>query len=105
MIDKQFVMLDGRMQAAVDELRHLIASRFPVVEFSVHEGEDGERIHLDAYFDMDETEEVLDLVLPRMVELQIDEGLPIVVLPMRTLERNAALLERQAQQRAALATA
>jgi hypothetical protein len=105
MIDKQYLKLDDRMQAAVDEMKHLIASNFPVVEFSVHQGEESERIHLDAVLDMDETLEVLDLILGRMVELQIEEGLPLVVIPLPTLERNAALLERHAQQRAALATA
>lgn len=105
MIDKQYLKLDDRMQAAVDEMKHLIASNFPVVEFSVHQGEDLERVHLDVVLEMDETLEVLDLILGRMVELQIEEGLPLVVIPLPTLERNTALLKREAQQRAALATA
>lgn len=96
MSDTQYVELDERMQTAVEELKRLISSKFPVVSFSVHEGEDSERIHLDATVDMDDPDAVLDFVIERLVEMQVEQGLPVVVIPMRAAERNQSLLLRQA---------
>jgi hypothetical protein len=36
----------------------------------------------------------VDLVIKRMLELQIDEGIPVYVIPMRTAERVAALRQQ-----------
>jgi hypothetical protein len=48
---------------------------------------------LDAIVDMDDTEPVNDLVLERMEQLRLDEGVPILVIPLRTPERVAMLRE------------
>ena len=39
--------------------------------------------------------EVVDVFLDRMVDLQVDEGLPVFVVAVRPLSRNLALLARQ----------
>jgi hypothetical protein len=102
MIDSQHIALDDRMQAAVDKMKLLIAGHFPVVRFSVAEGDDPEGIYLIATLDVDDMDEVTDLFISRMVDLQVEEGLPLFVVPERTPERTAALLAREAQKRAPL---
>jgi len=45
--------------------------------------------------DVDDPDEVLDTVIERVVQFQIDEQLPIHVVPIRTPERVSAYLEQQ----------
>ncbi len=82
----------GRIEAAVAELRQLIRERYPAARFSVVTGpEDPQEIHLVATVDLADTDEVLDVVMERMLQLQLDEGLPVYVSPRRTPGRKAAL--------------
>ena len=53
--------------------------------------DDASIVHLLARVDVDDTEDVADLVMDRMIQMQVDEGLPIYVIPLRTPERIAAL--------------
>jgi hypothetical protein len=46
--------------------------------------------------DVDDADAVLDIVIDRVMELQIEEGLPVHVIPLRTPERVAALRRAQA---------
>ncbi|MBA2597362.1 MAG: hypothetical protein H0V00_12140 [Chloroflexia bacterium] len=96
--------LTTRMQAAIDEMKELISGRLPVVAFAVAEGDDPEGIYLIVTLDVDDMEEVTDLFISRMVDLQIEEDLPLFVIPERTPERTAALLARGAEERVSLLT-
>jgi hypothetical protein len=92
--------LDRRHQRAIDELRGMIHAKYPTATFGVHPGiEDPEETWLIARVDLDEPDEVIDLVRDRVLELQLDEGVPVYVLPLRTPERIAALRRGLAQQR------
>src|SRR5919109_4042243 len=77
-----------RLQSALDELRGIIQQRFPEATFEISRGVDDPRaVHLTATVDVEDTDDVVDLVIDRMMELQIDEGLPIFVIPVRPMER------------------
>jgi hypothetical protein len=94
---------DSRLQAAIDELQGLILARYPEATFSVSPAEDDPRItHLVTTIDIDDTEEVIDLVIERMLQLQVEDGLPIYVVPVRPfsriLARRAALASQAANQ-------
>jgi hypothetical protein len=79
---------DPRVQAALSELQEMIRRRYPETIFEVTAGEDNpEAIHLVTTVDLEDTDEVLDLVVDRVLELQIDEGLPVYVIPVRPIER------------------
>lgn len=91
---------DPRIHRALHELEETIRSRFPNATFVVSRGEDPEGIYLDAIVDLDDPDVVMDLVVERVLELQIEEALPIHVVPLRTQEREARL--RDAQHGAAL---
>src|SRR5262245_21432862 len=88
------ITLDPKLQAAVDELAGRIASSYPGAAFRVsHHPDDAGMVLLDAIVDMDDTEAVNDLILERMEQLRLDEGVPILVIPLRTPERVARLRE------------
>jgi len=79
---------DDRVEAALDELRRMILKQYPGTAFEVERDQDEpENIHLTAIVDVDDTSEVLDLVIDRIVEIQVSERLPIHVIPIRTPER------------------
>ncbi len=52
--------------------------------------------------DVDDRGEVIDVFLDRLVELQLEEGLPLFVVPVRTPERIAAILARESSGNGAL---
>lgn len=85
------------MQAAVEELQATIAQRYPAATFEVGPGEDEpEALHLVATVDVDDPDEVMDLVVGRLMQLQAEDNLPLYVIPVRTPERIAALRRAQA---------
>lgn len=88
------------IEDALSELQERIRAQFPTATFEVARGIDDLReIHLLTTVDVEDPEEVLDLVIDRVLELQIDEGLPIHVIPPRPSERELEALRalRQAQ--------
>jgi hypothetical protein len=91
MMPDTHLTITPRMEEAIEELKALIRSRFPKAEFDVSEGDDPEGIYLMSTADVDNLFDIIDLVNDRLVDMQIDEGLPIFVMPNRTPERNAAI--------------
>lgn len=84
-----------RMQAAVAELQDLIRGRYPEARFSVDEGLDPAGVYITATVDVEDTDEVVDVFIDRLVELHIAEELPLHVIPVRPLERVAQELHQQ----------
>lgn len=89
------VSMSPRMEEAVTELIALIRGRFPEATFAIGHGEDPDGIYLTAMVDVDDRGEVIDVFIERLIDLQLEEGLPLFVAPVRTPERNAALLARK----------
>ncbi len=84
---------DPRMQAAITELTGMIRQHYPTATFAVDRGEDDpDAVHVTATVDVEDPDEVVDLVIDRMLALQLDDGLPVYVIPVRTPERVAAML-------------
>jgi hypothetical protein len=85
------VHLEGRMLEAVTELQATIGRRYPTARFTLsHPEDEPTSVELTAVVDVDDPDEVLDTVIDRVVQLQVDEQLPIHVVPIRTPERVAA---------------
>lgn len=92
--------LDPRRQHAVEELRGMISAKYPTATFAVQAGiEDPHETWLTARVDLDDPDEVLDVVLDRVLTLQLEEGVPVYVLPLRTPARVAALRHELAAER------
>ena len=89
---EQDLLTDSRIQAAIAELQDLIRARYPEATFSVGYGEDPDGVYLRATVDVDDRNDVADLFIDRLVSIQVDEGLPVYVVPVRPPERVAALL-------------
>lgn len=89
MTDEQFEITNPRMKAAVEELQGLIRSHFPSTTFTVGEDEGPDSVYMRAIVDVDDTDEVTEVFIDRLVDLQVDDGLSIYVVPVRTPERIA----------------
>ncbi len=88
-------MTDPRIQAAVTELQELILTLYPSTVFTVGEADDPDGVYMRAGVDVDDPDEVTAIFIDRMIDLQVEDGLPIYVVPVRTPERRAALRQRQ----------
>jgi len=89
------VSLTPRIEEAVQELKRLITERFPQASFVVEEGFDPKGTYLVTTVDIADTDEVIDVVGDRLVELQVTEGLPVYVTPLRPMKRVVAQLREQ----------
>jgi len=89
------VRITPRMKEALGELKGLITARFPQAAFVVEEGFDPEGVYLITTVDIADTDEVIAVIGDRLVELQVDEGLPIYVTPLRPIDRVVAELRNQ----------
>src|SRR5205823_7993569 len=91
------IPLTPAMEKAVNELKGTISKHFPQASFVVEEGFDPKGIYLVTTVDIADTDEVIDVIGDRLVELQVDEGLPLYVTPLRPIQRVIAeLREREA---------
>jgi len=78
---------DSRVQAALAELRELIGKRYPLSTFEVFRGEDPDGMYLRATVDVEDSDAVLDVVIDRLYEFQVEQELPVYVIPVRPLAR------------------
>jgi hypothetical protein len=96
MRQERSVPLPAAMEKAINELKGTISARFPQASFIVEEGFDPKGIYLVTTVDIADTDEVIEVVGDRLVALQVDEGLPIYVTPLRPIQRVSAELREQA---------
>src|SRR5262245_21303739 len=92
---ERHVPLTSRMEEAAHELQRRITAHFPQAAFVVEEGFDPEGIYLMTTVDIADTDEVMAVVGDRFVELQVEEGLPVYVTPLRPITRVVAQLREQ----------
>ena len=86
--------LDPRVGQAVDELSRLILASYPQATLSVRpHPEEHTTTLLVATVDVEDLDEVLDVVFERMEQLRIDNGVPVLVLPVHPVERTISMLE------------
>jgi hypothetical protein len=87
---ERLAAIPPHMQRALDELQTMIQAQHPTATFAITCAEDDpDSVHLQTTVDVEDPETVLDLVIERVLELQVDEHLPIHVIPIRPLERVA----------------
>ncbi len=100
MMVADLVQDDARIQAALAELRGMIEAEFPTATFQIYRGEDHEGTYLQATVDVDDTDDVIDVFIDRLVDMQIEERLPVYVVPVHTPERVDRLIAEAARRRA-----
>jgi H2-forming N5,N10-methylenetetrahydromethanopterin dehydrogenase-like enzyme len=75
------------MQAAIGELQRLIQQDYPETTFQREPGDDPAGMYVLATVDVEDTDAVVEVYIDRLLELQIDEGLAVYVVPVRPLAR------------------
>ena len=73
---------DEKIQWAISEVQARIQAVYPDAVFRVSQGEDPVGIYIDAYTDAEDSFCVFYLVNDWLVDLSIDAGLPIHVIPL-----------------------
>jgi hypothetical protein len=84
---EQLNLSTPRMQAAIEELQRLIQQHYPEATFQVEPGDDPTGMYILAIVDVEDTDAVVDVYIDRLLQLQIDEGLAVYVVPLRPLAR------------------
>jgi hypothetical protein len=96
LLQRQPLDLDERTRAALTELQGLVTQHFPDATFRVEGAiDDPAIVHLVATVDAD-FDDVLDHVIDRVMAFQIDDELPVHVIPVRP--RASALALQRAEQ-------
>jgi hypothetical protein len=95
------LQLTTEIQDALNELQVMIATKYPEATFVIQEGSDPPGIYLLATVDVSDTDDVFAVVVDRLVDMQVEEGLPVYVVTLRPLARVIAELREQ-QTRGAL---
>lgn len=100
MSTEQHLLSDPRVTDAVKSLQTLISDHYPTATFRMFQGEDPDGVYLRAAVDLDDPDAVMDLAIDRLLEYQLDQDLPIYLLPVRTDARIAAeVAKRKAPKR------
>ena len=88
-----------RIRAALAEMREMIKAAYPTTTFQTYRGEDPDGVYLQAIVDVDDTNDVMDVYIDRLVDIQVEERLPVYVIPAHTPERVAQLVTEAEQRR------
>ena len=94
------IVITPRAQAALDELRSLIAAKFPEATFEIHKGYEPAGIYLVATVDIEDMQDVVEVFIERLVDIQVDDGIHVYVNVKRPFERTWAMFQEQEAQRA-----
>ena len=74
---------DPRVQRALADFERLIRERYPDATFELSWGGDLDGVYLTTEVDLEDTLEVLDAIRDRLFEVQVEEELPVYVIPVR----------------------
>lgn len=89
-----------KTEAALQELRERISERYPSATFGLaRDSDEPSMVLLMATVDVDDPDEVLDSVMDRLLQMQVEERIPVQVIPVRTPERIEADLRRKPVER------
>jgi uncharacterized protein (UPF0332 family) len=91
------LLSDPRIQEAVEELRTLIAGRYPTARFDVFERDDPEGVRLQAMVDIEDTDEVMDAVMDALYDIQVERGLPVYMVTEQPPARVAEQLRERSR--------
>ncbi len=78
---------DPAIRHAVEELQGTIRERYPSAAFDVSEGDDPEGVYLTATIDTDDLTTILETVSEPLFAIQVEQGLPLYLVPTRPADR------------------
>lgn len=91
---------DPAVRSAIAELQAAVAQRYPAATFEVFQGEDPTGTYLRATVDVEDTDEVVESVLDRLLTLQVDQGLPVQLVVSRPVEQSIKQFQTRQKPRA-----
>ena len=94
------IVITPRAQAALDELQSLIGASFPEATFEMQRGYEPAGIYLVATVDVEDMQDVVDVFIERLVDIQVDDGIPVYVSVKRPFERTWAMFQEEQGRRA-----
>jgi hypothetical protein len=90
---------DERIQQGIAELQGIIRNHFAEAAFAVFQGVDPEGVYMRVTVDVEDSDEVVDVFLDRLLELQVEEELPLYVIPVRPAKRSLEQASRSSNRR------
>lgn len=97
---KQKTGEDPLIDQALAELQSLITQRYPEASFDVVYRQDPDGMRLRATVDIEDPDEVMDLVIDKLYQFQVEQELPVYVVPVQPLARVAKQLRAHPVRRA-----
>ena len=76
------ITLNKKVQRAIAEVQARIQAVYPDAIFRVYQGEEPVGIYIDVYTDAEDSFCIFDLVNDWLVDLSVNEGLSIHVIPL-----------------------
>lgn len=70
----QRVLDDAKVHDAIEELKRLVLTRDPRARFDVGPSFDPVGVSLEVTTDLDDPDEIMDSIIDRLVDIQVDEG-------------------------------
>jgi hypothetical protein len=84
----------SRLDAAIAEIQEMILARYPNAAFELELGEDPDGTWMTVTVDVEDTDEVFDVIVGRLLDMQVEERIPLYVIPVRPIERIMADLDK-----------
>jgi hypothetical protein len=78
---------DPRVQQALGDLRRLIAAHYPGATFDTFHRDDPAGVRLRATVDVEDTDEVMDLVIDQLYQIQVEQQLPVYIVTAHPVTR------------------
>ncbi len=94
---------DPQIHAALTELKDVIVAHYPTATFDTFYRDDPEGLRLRATVDIDDLDTVMDIVIDKLYEVQVERGLPVYVVMVQPHARLAEQVGERAGHRASLA--
>ena len=73
------------LETVILEFQNLIEQHYPHARFEVKSGDDPVGTYLIVTVDVEDPDEVVDVYAEKLLALQVDEGLPFYIIPVRPL--------------------
>ena len=81
---------DPRVEVAIAQLMGLVRSRFPSATSSLFRRDDEDALTLRVEVDTDDLDDVVEIVLDKLYEVQVEQGLPLHLVTTWPPERVTA---------------
>lgn len=87
MTASESLLQNPQILAAIEEIKSIISRAHPEAEYETYLDLEGESVWLRAVVDVEDTDDVVDLFIGRLLDIHDEIGVRLHVLPVQTPER------------------